>query len=280
MNKKNILDSYGTNYRYKTTKYTEYELIYGKDKIPYIKGIGKGNSEFINKDDDAIIEDLLSFDKYFQNSSFLNIAKIIENQMKVIKNDLEETKDINLYFLSRGVLLDDVFEHFFYTPYTNSKKEPTTFFIDLIDFFEKNGLPESLTEQGNDNSCNMVNIILKFANLFEFIENLKDIKKNFSKFEIFSAKIGLKEKQYDEDYDPAEMTTQFELVSYFDCPFEFTKYILLVKQIVGNKRIIRCEYCKSLIIAGRSDQRLCDKNCRAKMSRKRKKEQAKSNELR
>lgn len=270
MKKKIIIDSYNTYYRYKTTRFSEYALIYGKDKIPYIEGSGNRKPEFINRNDDVMINALLEFDKYFWNNSFLDFSKIIRNQTNVIKNDLEQSKDVNLYFLSRGLLLDNVFEHLLNTPYKKGKNETTNFFLDLIDFFEKNGLPESLTELGNDNSCNMLNIILKFADLFEFINNLEDVKNNFSKLEVSSAKIGLKEKPYDEDYVEG-MEPQFELVSYFVCPFEFVKYVLLVKEIVSDRKIIRCEYCKSLIIQGRSDQRICDNRCRAKLSRKNRK---------
>lgn len=261
-----IINTNNSYFKYKTIKFESYNIEYDKYNIPYVVGLGERSEEMINTNDIDIVLDIVSISDYFKECSIINLVNSLDEYLKKIKDKYFATGNKNFFNSEDSLIIGDYINFYFSKLHPELKKERIIFsatysivLAKLETLFQKYGLPESLTNE-IDNKINLHEIIRKLDDIYSFINLMSNMESQYSEIEISLAKVGISKNKNNE----------FETINYFDCPFEYCKYILLIKNLIGTQKIIKCKFCNSIIISRRKDQLFCDNNCRAKYSRKNK----------
>lgn len=261
MIKGNIMNTETTYFRFKTTKYNNYSIGEEENKRPYILGEGKKETSLITVADDTILYPLLDLKESFADLAYYYAhsmqREFLLKELKQKNNSKENIKYIN----NQLEIIEDVLEG-------NTIKIENLYIVILsgfLNFFEKYGIPTNFSKD-TEGKVSYPFMAKKLEDLFLFCEDLEELNNSYQNIEVPLSQIGvIKNKD-----------NTFEIINYFNCPFEYTKFNLLLKAIINGQRTIHCEFCNSLIISRRSNQRFCSNSCRAKASRERKKNKERS----
>jgi hypothetical protein len=262
-----ILDTQETFFRYKTIIFEEYEIGYSENKVPYITGKGKSKTELITVNDDDILLPLIELEGQY-NEVFNEFAD--DYFEKYLAEEYDVTPEImrEMSEEEKTYIIDKAWDTF------NGKEIDINGFVtnsilhdpdlhmyiveSFLPFFTKYGIPAKFIE--NDNKIvQYLPLFEKAKEFYSFCKKLENLENSHELIEIFGSKITVLLK---DDGNP-------KIINYFDCPFEFTKYTLLLKDIIGTQKIIRCARCGSIMISRRIDKKYCSDSCRAASSRRR-----------
>ncbi|MDD4110676.1 MAG: hypothetical protein PHS54_03895 [Clostridia bacterium] len=262
MEKGNIIDPRRSIINYKTSKFKNYELKYDKYNVPYLEGTNFIKNETISVDDSAFFNRLIEFSNFFKDGKLIFVINLFEKHLENTKLEKWKTNNQEQFNVKDSIVIGDIYL-FARDKYFDGKNFPfaatySAIAIKLQMFFEKYGIPDSL----KDNALNKINlnlVIKKLDDLYSFIMKIKSLEHSYSDIEVPLSKIGVtKEKD------------EFVITNYFDCPFEYTKYILLINEIIGDRDLMECKRCHSILISNRKDKLFCSPSCRSLYSRERK----------
>lgn len=262
-----IINTNNSYFKYKTIKFENYEIKYGKYNIPYVVGLGEGSVELISTNDTDIVRDIVSICDYFKECPIINLVNSLDEYLNRIKDKYFVSGNKIIFDSHDSLIIGDYFNYYYLKLHPELKEERILFSATysvvlamLETFFKKYGLPENLTSKTN-NMINLHEIIKKLDDVYNFINLISNKEKKYNEIEISLAKVGLSKNKNNE----------LEMINYFDCPFEYSKYNILIGTLIGTFKIIKCKFCNSIIISRRKDQLFCNNNCRAKNSKKKRK---------
>lgn len=261
MQKDIIINTTNNYFKYKSIKFEEYSVEYDKYNVPFIVGIGKGNESLVSTNEEDIVLQIKELADKLQDGAIKKVIELLDEYLKKIKSEYFISGNKTQFVEKDSILIGDLINYYINQNKTTPKTELlslkpnyTLLIIGITAFFETYGFPEKFT---NKNKINLHEIINKILDVYKFIELSKDIDKNFEKLEISMTKISvIKDKD-----------GNLQMINYFDCPFEYTKNSLLIKQLILDQRLINCQNCGSTVISRRSHQRFCSNKCRATWSR-------------
>lgn len=130
----------------------------------------------------------------------------------------------------------------------------TSFLVESMEFFNHFGIPKNMQFE---DGYNLLDFALKLNECYTFfknIESLSDLEKNYKTLIVNSAKFEVKKNK------DGFLTTS----PFFDDPFEFVKFKLLISTIRDRRGVRSCLHCNSLFIARRKNQLYCSPSCKAR----------------